>query len=101
MTRQQKEALGKLTRHYGAVKVKDQRPKDHRSNRLQSEGKVLVHPWRALLILDSLSLAPVFHRHLQDHGADPRIFSTDKGSSLKRTIMDSGDDSDAFMSRYK
>lgn len=104
LTRQQEEALGKIAQHYGVVKVKEQRPKDHRSKRQQSEEKAVLNPLKSFLALDSLSLPLVFHRHLQDHGADPRIFFTDKGSSLRRTIMDSGDESDAvgdvFMSRY-
>lgn len=104
MTRQQKETLGKLAQHYGATKVREQRPQDHRSKRPQSEKNAPRNPWGRFLILKSLYLPPVFHHHVQEHGADPGLFFTDKGS-LRRTITDSGDESDAvgdaFVSRYK
>ncbi|CAD6580006.1 MAG: hypothetical protein ASARMPREDX12_009434 [Alectoria sarmentosa] len=104
MTRQQKKTLDKLAQHYGATKVREQRLQNHRSKRPQSDKNAPRNPWGRFLILKSLYIPPVSHHHVQEHGADPGLFFTDNGS-LRRTITDFGDESDAvgdaFVSRYK
>lgn len=57
--------------------------------------KCSAEPMGAIPDTKPLHLLPVFHHHVQEHGADPGLFFTDNGS-LRRTITDSGDESDAF-----